>query len=186
MTTTGMWQRAYVVYKDASTISRLKADVWSLDIMDFSVRVHPLNLSKEDYEDCEAYSLKLTGLLFGTTQHDLRQIIEDTNAKSCYIPRHTQSYKNLPIAIFSFDCDDRAHVAYEKNFSLKGRKLYWNFPGIPNCRTCGNPDHVTKKCPSKQQRRSNPYSQLYDKYKPAQYRPRFPSGSRSSQSQSNS
>src|SRR6266540_3057941 len=184
MTTTGMWQRAYVVYKDASTIYQLKSDVWSLDIMDFSVRVHPLNLSKEDYEDREAYSLKLTGLPFGTTQHDLRHIIEDTNAKSCYIPRHTQSYKNLPIAIFSFDCDDRAHVAYEKNFSLKGRKLYWNFPGIPNCRTCGNPDHVTKKCLFKQQRRSNPYSQLYDKYKPAQYRSRFPSGSRSSQSNS--
>src|SRR6266511_2720983 len=96
MTTTIMWQRAYVVYKDASTISRLKADVWSLDIMDFSVRVHSLNLSKDDYEDRKAYSLKLTGLLFGTTQHDLRHIIEDTNAKSCYIPRHTRSYKNLP------------------------------------------------------------------------------------------
>ncbi len=77
MTTTGMWQRAYVVYKEASTISRLKSDIWSLDIIDFSVRVHPLNLSKEDYEDHEAYSLKLTGLPFGTTQHDLCQIIED-------------------------------------------------------------------------------------------------------------
>ena len=151
MTTTGMWQRAYVIYKDASTIYQLKSDVWSLDIMDFSVRVHPLNLSKEDYEDREAYSLKLTGLPFGTTQNDLRQIIEDTQAKSCYIPRNNHTYKNLPLAILSFDCDDRAHVAYEKNFSLKGRKLYWNLPGIPNCRTCGNPDHVTKKCPLKQQ-----------------------------------
>ncbi len=150
--------------------------------MDFSVHVHPLNLSKEDYEDREAYSFKLTGLPFGTIQYDLHQIIEDTNAKSCYIPHHNQSYKNLPIAIFSFDCDDRAHVAYDKNFSLKGCKLYWNFLDIPNCRTCGNPDHVTKKCLSKQQRRSNPYFQLYDKYKPAQYRPRFPSGSHSSQS----
>src|SRR6266540_3702747 len=184
MTTTGMWQRAYVVYKDASTISRLKSDVWSLDIIDFSVRVHPLNLSKEDYEDHEAYSLKLTGLPFGTTQHDLHQIIEDINAKSCYIPHNTQLYKNLPIAILSFDCDDCAHAAYDKNFFLKGRKLFWNFPGIPNCRTCENPDHVTKKCPFKQQRRSNPYFQLYDKYKPAQYRPRFPSGSRSSKSTS--
>ncbi len=45
--------------------------------MDFSVRVYPLNLSKEDYEDREAYSLKLTGLPFRTTQHDLRHIIED-------------------------------------------------------------------------------------------------------------
>src|SRR6266540_1135492 len=186
MTTTSMWQRAYVVYKDASTISQLKSDVWSLDIMDFSVRVHSLNLSKEDYEDREAYSLKLTGLPFGTTQNDLCQIIENTQAKSCYIPRNNHTYKNLPLAILSFDCDDRAHVAYEKNFSLKGRKLYWNLPGISNCRTCGNPDHVTKKCPLKQQRRSNLYFQLYDKYKPAQYRPRFPSGSRTSTNSSQS
>ncbi len=77
MTTTRMWQRAYVVYQNAFTISQLKSDVWSLDIMDFSVRVYPLNLSKEDYEDHEAYSLKLTGLPFGMIQHDLRQIIED-------------------------------------------------------------------------------------------------------------
>jgi len=27
MTTTGMWQRAYMVYKEASTISQLKSDV---------------------------------------------------------------------------------------------------------------------------------------------------------------
>src|SRR6266498_134267 len=60
MTTTKMWQRAYVVYKEAFTIFQLKSDVWSLDNMDFSVQVHPLNLSKEDYEDHEAYSLKLT------------------------------------------------------------------------------------------------------------------------------
>src|SRR6266496_767036 len=104
--------------------------------MNFSICVHPLNLSKEEYEDREAYSLKLTGLPFETTQHNLQQIIEDTQAKSCYISRNYKSYKNLPIAILSFDCNDRAHVAYEKNFSLKGCKLYWNLPGLSNCRTC--------------------------------------------------
>ena len=112
------------MYKEASTISQLKSDVWSLDIIDFSVHVYLLNLSKEDYEDRKAYSFKLTGLPFDTTQHDLCQIIEDTQAKSCYIFCNNNSYKNLPIAIFNFDCDDHAHVAYEKNFSLKGRKLY--------------------------------------------------------------
>ena len=66
------------MYKEAFTISQLKSDLWSLDIMDFSVRVYLLNLSKEDYEDHEAYSFKLIGLPFSTTQHDLQQIIEDT------------------------------------------------------------------------------------------------------------
>src|SRR6266498_924829 len=112
--------------------------MWSLDIMDFSIRVHSLNISKEDYEDREAYSLKLTSLPFSMTQHDLCQIIENTQAKSYYIPCNNNSYKNLPIVILSFDCNDRAHVVYKKNFSLKGRKLYWNLPGLSNCHTCGN------------------------------------------------
>ena len=105
-------------------------------------------------------------------------------AKSCYIPWNNKSYKNLPIAILSFDCDDQAHVVYEKNFFLKSHKLYWNLSDIRNCHTCGNPDHVTKKCLLKRQRQPNPYSQLYDKYKPVQYKSHFPSGSRSSQSNS--
>ncbi len=92
--------------------------------MNFSIQVHSLNLSNEEYEDHDTYSLKLTGLPFGTTQHDLQHIIEDTQAKSYYISRNTKSYKNLPIAILRFDCDDRAYIAYEKNFSLKRRKLY--------------------------------------------------------------
>ncbi len=36
---------------------------------------------------------------------------------------------------------------------------------------------MTKKCPLKQQPQSNPYFQLYDQYKPAQYRNQFLSGS---------
>jgi len=59
-----------VVYKDSFTIQQLKTSLWSLNILDFSVRVHPLNLFKEDFDDREVYALKLTGLLFDTTQHD--------------------------------------------------------------------------------------------------------------------
>ena len=170
MTTLGLWQRAYVVYKESSTINQLKTDVWSINILDFSVRVHPLNLSKDEFDEREAYALKLTGLPFGTTQHDLQHIIQDTNAKTCYIPKNAKTYRNLPIAILGFDCDDRAHAAYDKNYTFKGRKLYWNVPGIPNCRTCGNPDHVTNQCPHKSQRPRNSFNQLYDRFKPAQYR----------------
>jgi len=60
-----------VIYKDSSTIQQLKTFLWSLNILDFSVQVHSLNLSKEDFDEREAYALKLTGLLFSTTQHDL-------------------------------------------------------------------------------------------------------------------
>jgi len=119
-----MWQRVYVIYKEASTISQLKTDLWSLNIMDFSIRVHPLNLSQEEYEDHKVYSLKLTSLPFDITQHDLQHIVEDTQAKSYYILRNNKSYKNLLLTILAFDSNNHAHTAYEKNYSLKGCKLY--------------------------------------------------------------
>jgi len=39
--------------------------------MDFSVCIYPLNLSKDKFDKRDAYSLKLMGLPFGTTQYDL-------------------------------------------------------------------------------------------------------------------
>ncbi len=67
MTILELQQRAYIVYKDSSTIQQLKTLLWSLNILNFSIRVYPLNLSKEDFNKREAYALKLTGLFFGTT-----------------------------------------------------------------------------------------------------------------------
>ncbi len=88
--------------------------------MNFSVRVHPLNLSSADIEERNAYTLKLSGLPRGSTQFDLDFIIQDTNAKSYYIPRSAKSYAPLPFALLQFDSDDRAHTAYDKSFFIKG------------------------------------------------------------------
>jgi len=92
--------------------------------MNFSIRVHPLNLSPANMEKHNAYTLKLSGLPRGYTQLDLDFIIQDTNAKSYYILRSAKSYAPLPFALLQFDCDDRTYAAYDKSFFLKGRKLY--------------------------------------------------------------
>ena len=88
--------------------------------MNFSVRVHPLNLSSADMKERNAYTLKLSGLSKGSIQLDLDFIIQDTNAKSYYIPRSAKSYAPLPFALLQFDSDDRAHTAYDKSFFIKG------------------------------------------------------------------
>src|SRR6266540_3001620 len=92
MTTTGLWQRAYVIYNSIDIIDQLCTKVWSLPIMNFSVRVHPLNLSSADMKERNAYTLKLSGLSKGSIQLDLDFIIQDTNAKSYYIPRSAISF----------------------------------------------------------------------------------------------
>ncbi len=79
-------------------------------------------------------------------------------------------YRNLPITILDFDCNNQAYVTYDKTYIFKGRKLYWNILGILNCHNCGNPDHMTNKYSYKSQHSCNSFSQLYDHFKPAQYR----------------
>ena len=88
--------------------------------MNFSIRVYPLNLSSTDMEERNVYTLKLSGLSRDSTQLDLDFIIQDTNAKSCYIPRLAKSYAPLSFALLQFDSDDRAYAAYDKSFSIKG------------------------------------------------------------------
>ncbi|SRR6266542_6859530 len=114
--------------------------------MNFSVRVHPLNLFLADIEKHNAYTLKLSGLPKGTTQLDLDFIIQDTNAKSCYILRSAKSYALLPFVLLQFNSNDRVHAAYDKSFSIKSQKLYWGVPGLPHYFTCDNLDHQSNKC----------------------------------------
>ncbi len=121
-------------------------------------------------EERNAYTLKLSGLPKGTIQLDLDFIVQDTNAKSCYISRSAKSYVPLPFALLQFDSDDRAHAAYNKSFSIKSWKLYWGIPGLPHCFTCNNLDHQSNKCPQQKSKQPNNFSSLYNKYKPIQYR----------------
>ncbi len=75
MTITGLWQRTYVIYDSTDIIDQLHTRVWSLSIMNFSVKVHLLNLSPADMKERNTYTLKLSDLPRGTTQLDLNFII---------------------------------------------------------------------------------------------------------------
>ncbi len=147
ITTTGFWQRAYVIYDITSIVDQLRTRVWSLTIINFSVHMHSLNLSVDEMEERNAYILKLSDLPRDTTQLDLDFIIQDINAKSCYIPRLAKSYAPLLFALLQFDSNNRVHAAYDKSFTIKGRKLYWSVSGLSHYFTCGNLDHQSNKYP---------------------------------------
>jgi hypothetical protein len=176
MTTAGPWQQAYVVYEKGTRLERLHTNTWSVNIMDFSVRIYPVTLAKEIREEREAYCLKLSGLPRGTTHLDLKDLLEETNAKACFIPRSRTTYKNLNYAFIYYDSDDAALKAFEKSFKLRNDRLFWTAPGYPHCYICGDPNHKTNKCtnkksadPARQQ-----FNNLYQRFKPAQYRARAP------------
>jgi hypothetical protein len=176
MTTVGPWQQAFIVYEQGTPLAALNQDMWAVNIMDFSCRIALMNLPKEQRDERESFVMKLTGLPRGTTHLDLKELFAETTAKSCFIPRSRTSYKNLNYAFVAFDSDENALKAFNKNFKVKGNRLYWAVPSQQHCYVCGDPAHKSQHCSNKRtpNKTKDQYNQLYQKFKPAQYRSRAP------------
>jgi hypothetical protein len=168
MITRGPWQIAFVVYESPDSIKPFYDKVWSLPLLDFTVRIEPTDLDALQLILRQQFELKLTGLPFNTTQRDLLTFLDIIKAKSCFIPRDLQ-YRNRPYAYINFDNQEDYDAALNSHHKFKSNVLFWVNPTAPHCRRCGNPDHEAKDCSP--QRPSNPYRQLYDRFKPASYRP---------------
>ena len=176
MTTVGPWQQAFIVYEKGTSLDRLNVNIWSVDIMDFSCRTALMTLPKDARDEREAFVMKLTGLPRGTTHLDLKDIIKETNARTCFIPRSRTTYKNLNYAFVAFENDDDALKAFEKIFKIKSNRLYWTIPGQQHCYVCGDPTHKTNGCTNRRTPNASKaqFNNLYERYKPAQYRTRVP------------
>src|SRR3989337_2221148 len=176
MTTVGPWQQAFIVYQQGTSLERLNTNIWAVSIMDFSCRVSLMTLPREHRDERDAYSMKLTGLPRGTTHLDLKDVIQETKAMTCFIPRSRTAYKNLNYAFLSFESDEIALEAFNKIYKIKGNRLYWTAPHLSHCYICGDPSHKSQQCTNKKgpNKVKSQYDQLYNKFKPAQYRARAP------------
>jgi hypothetical protein len=173
MITRGVWQSAYIVYDDPRSIKAFYDHVWSIQILDFRARVYPLDLSDEQLEHRNAFSCKLTGLPFNTSANDLQEIISQSKAKSCFIPRSTINYRPMNYAFLQFNSARDVEKAIQHQIKLNGQVLYWCPALETHCRRCGDPSHKSSQCKATNYRRNQRFTKLYDRFKPAQYRPRF-------------
>src|SRR6266511_4272745 len=171
--TTEAWQKAFVVFENKSDIQDYYDDLWSISIMDFNVRLEPIDLPDENRELHKAFCLKLTGLPPNTTGLDLTNIVEQAKAKTCFIPRDkSSSYRPLRYAYLQFECQEDLDLAKKQHYKLNNNRLYWVEDNkIKCCFKCGSPDHENSKCPIQSQPR-NQFKSLYDRFKPARYHPR--------------
>ncbi len=174
MDTRGLWQTAYITYDCRDAIVPFH-NKWSFPIMDYFVRVYPMNLNNDQLEARSAYTLKLTGFPFNTTHKELEHIIIESDAMSCFIPKASRSYKNMRYAYVSFISEEAAKKAFdfEKIYAIKGSRLFWVHPRTPTCFKCASPQHQTKDCKDtgrKFNRNRSHVDKLYEKFRPAQYR----------------
>jgi hypothetical protein len=139
------------------------------------VRIIPLNLPTEQRELRKKHSLKLAGFKTGTLARDLSHIIQETKAKSIFIPRHPSTYRPMNYAYINFDLEQTAIEASKKYYELDGRKLYWGTQSMKTCHACGSPNYIIKECEiikNQKPKRDPKLQKLYNKYKPAQHRQR--------------
>ncbi|CAB5201957.1 unnamed protein product [Rhizophagus irregularis] len=134
-------------------------DLWSLRFCKYAFRIFPSNLTKDERNLRFKYELKLANLPVGTYAADLKDIIIQIKAKSCFVPKNRFS-KN-----------------YEKE----------SYDAVTG-HVCGSPYHQVRTCPENQRKRNlssthEVYQQIYSRYgvkapRPSMgFRPLFPRNS---------
>ncbi len=102
MVTKGVWQLAWIVYKDPHTIAAFYDHMWSLQILDFRIRIYPTDLSPEQLKLHNKFTCKVSDLSPNTTAYDLHKIIIQNKVKSCFILKSHSSYCPLNFTFLHF------------------------------------------------------------------------------------
>ncbi|POG75891.1 hypothetical protein GLOIN_2v1769705 [Rhizophagus irregularis DAOM 181602=DAOM 197198] len=134
--------------------------------------------------------LKLANLPVGTYAADLKDIIIQMKAKSCFVPknRFSKNYEKERFAFVFFDNENDFNNALEKKFSFNNRGLVFVNYNAVTCHVCGSPYHRVRTCPENQRKRNltsthEVYQQIYSRYgvkapRPSMgFRPLFPRNS---------
>ncbi|CAB5199980.1 unnamed protein product [Rhizophagus irregularis] len=165
-------------------------DLWSLRFCKYAFRIFPSNLIKDEKNLRFKYGLKLANLPVGTYAADLKDIIIQMKAKSCFVPknRFSKNYEKERFAFVFFDNENDFNNALGKKFSFNNRGLVFvNYDAV-TCHVCGSPYHRVRTCPENQRKRNlssthEVYQQIYSRYgvkasRPSiGFRPLFPRNS---------
>ncbi|GES97033.1 hypothetical protein GLOIN_2v1811259 [Rhizophagus clarus] len=118
----------------------------------FHTKINKEDQDKEQRDQRKQYNLRLSGLPIGTTAINLRPILDEMNAMTCFIPRNPFYYKPFTYAYVNFKNEEDKAIAMKKKFNIKQAKidklLFISDPTIKRniCNNCSNPDHLYAEC----------------------------------------
>jgi len=172
----GAWMTAHVTFRTEAAINSLK-EVWSIPYLKDFVRIAPANVTGEEIEKRNQWTVKLANLPFGITAFDLKEILEATKAKICFIPRTRDKYTRLRYAFVSFkDEDDIVEAIHGSDqYEIKGQQLIWADSNSKTCHKCGSTEHLVKNCEEReysQQRKQQltQFKKVYTCYRVPNYK----------------
>jgi RNA recognition motif-containing protein len=121
--------------------------------------------------------MKLTNLPFGTTPIDLKEILQQFKAKTCFIPRTRFSkYDCRRFAYITFETDDDLEKVCESaSFLYGGIELRWEEELTKTCHKCGSASHLVTNCNEREKansakERKKSFFSVYNKFKVPNYK----------------
>jgi len=173
--TAGPWYRADVIFEKSESIEN-NLDCWAIQYKKDLCRVAPAYFTKDDIDMRNAFTVKLTNLPFGTTPIDLKEILRQVKAKTCFIPRTRSRYTRKRFAYVSFASEDDIKIVLTNvRVKFNGTELYWEAEDTKTCHKCGSPKHLITNCEEKESAENykeykNQFSNIYSRYKVPNYK----------------
>jgi hypothetical protein len=178
--TRGLFYHVYVTFATKKLTATFNNTTWSMMYEKLSFRVFPDTLTNEDYALRKKYTLKLSHLPKSTTPFDLKQILHDVRAKTCFIPKNTYNtnYQHARFAYVSFATEAAMKEAKRLVFVLNNQTLLWTDPKARLCNECGSSNHLRYRCKeaSKKQRIVDNNSKFSPVYQRFNVKPNMPKG----------
>jgi hypothetical protein len=173
----GMWYKAYVTYEEKATVEDKFHDIWSIFYLKDFCRVAPANFTRQEIDERNKNTVKLTDLPFGTTAYDIRSLLDKVKAKTCFIPRTRNQYGRARYAYVTL-ADEESCVKLLNN-EIQGvvneTTLFWVAQDVKTCHKCGGMDHLVIECKEKKEHdefkeRRKGYSNVYTRYRIPNYK----------------
>jgi hypothetical protein len=142
----GPWYRADATFVNDKGIQE-NLDLWSIQYKKDLCRIVPAYFTHDEIDERNSRTAKLTGLPFGTTPIDLKEILKRFNAKTCFIPRTRSRYHRCRFAYISFENDDDLEQATVNTAIRFGEdELFWDSEDTKTCHKCGSSQHLVADC----------------------------------------
>ena len=137
----------------------------------------PVYYNRTNIKERNQFTLKLANLPFGITVFDLKDLLEQTNAQTCFIPRTRDKYTRQRFAFINFKNEEDINKVLTGNdqFCIKDCPLVWVPAEHKTCHKCGNPEHMVKDYNERQEsldrrQKKAQFSKVYTKYRVPNYR----------------
>jgi hypothetical protein len=146
---------------------------WAIFYRGSSMRIFPYYATRAAKETRTAFSATLAQLPKNTTATHLAELINKTHAKTCYIPKNSETeYKRL--AILTFATQEILEAAKTQKINLGDTELKWINKETKVCSICSSTEHLYATCQEKHMHvrtpRPNTGHNNIDGYRPPQFR----------------